>query len=136
MNKKTTTFSLNRAAKEVGKSKGTISKAISSGKLSAEKLPSGAFSIEPVELFRVFPLEEGQGGEPTSLTPLPSEATPLLEAAVSAAENKLLREQIADLKERLSESEDERKAAQERVVGLLEKVAKTPNLWQRLIGKT
>jgi excisionase family DNA binding protein len=47
-------FTLGTAAKHVGKSKPTISKAIKDGRLSATKV-NGVFEIEPSELLRVFP---------------------------------------------------------------------------------
>jgi len=43
-----------QAAKETGKSIPTITRAIKSGKISAEKTTSGGYLIEPSELFRVF----------------------------------------------------------------------------------
>jgi hypothetical protein len=48
-------FTLNQAAKDCGRAKSTISKAIKSGKLSHEKGENGAFLIDPSELHRVFP---------------------------------------------------------------------------------
>lgn len=48
-------LTLNQAAKECGRAKSTLSKAIKSGKLSAERGDKGAFLIDPAELFRVFP---------------------------------------------------------------------------------
>jgi len=47
-------YTLNEAAKAVGKSKTTIHRAIKSGKISASKLDSGAYAIDPSELHRVF----------------------------------------------------------------------------------
>ena len=48
-------LSLGQAAKEAGVAKSTISKALSSGKLSyREKNPDG-YKIDPAELFRVYP---------------------------------------------------------------------------------
>ncbi|MCI0468319.1 MAG: hypothetical protein L0Y57_15185 [Beijerinckiaceae bacterium] len=48
-------FTLGQAAREAGVAKSTISKALSSGKLSyREKNPEG-YKIDPAELFRVFP---------------------------------------------------------------------------------
>ena len=47
-------YTLNEAAKAVGKSKTTIHRAIKSGKISASKLESGAYAIDPSELHRVF----------------------------------------------------------------------------------
>lgn len=54
-------LSLSQAAKRVGKSKSTIGRAIESGRLSATRNEDGTFSIDPSELFRVFP----QGGPGT-----------------------------------------------------------------------
>jgi len=47
-------FTLGTAAKHVGKSKPTISKAIKDGKLSATKV-NGVYQIDPSELDRAFP---------------------------------------------------------------------------------
>ena len=41
-------YTLGEAAKAVGKSKGTISKAIKSGKISAVKQENGSFRIKPL----------------------------------------------------------------------------------------
>lgn len=43
-----------QAAKQTGKSIPTITRAIKSGKISAERTNSGGYLIEPSELFRVF----------------------------------------------------------------------------------
>ena len=51
------------AAKAVGKTKSTITKAISSGKLSAIKNYSGAWEIEVSELHRVYPPALPETGE-------------------------------------------------------------------------
>lgn len=48
-------FTLSQAAKEAGVSKGTLSKALSSGRLSGERREDGSFQIDAAELFRVFP---------------------------------------------------------------------------------
>ena len=50
-------FTLGEASKQAGVSKPTLSKAISSGRLSAEKQPDGSYRIQPAELFRVYPTE-------------------------------------------------------------------------------
>lgn len=51
-------FTLNEAAKETGRSKGTISKALNNGKLSYISKTKSGYQIEPSELFRVFPLKQ------------------------------------------------------------------------------
>lgn len=48
-------YTLGQAAKATGLSKSWLSKAISSGKISAQKQENGSFQIDPSELHRVFP---------------------------------------------------------------------------------
>lgn len=48
-------LSLSAAARESGKSKSTISRAIKKGKLSASRVDGGGYQIDPAELFRAFP---------------------------------------------------------------------------------
>jgi hypothetical protein len=48
-------LSLGKAAKEAGVAKSTISKALSSGKLSYQEKNSDGYKIDPAELFRVYP---------------------------------------------------------------------------------
>lgn len=49
-------YTLGDAAKAVGLSKTTLHRAIKSGRISAIKTDSGAYSIDPSELHRVFPI--------------------------------------------------------------------------------
>jgi hypothetical protein len=48
-------YTLGQAAKATGTSKPTLSRAIKSGRLSAQKQPDGSFVIDPAELHRVYP---------------------------------------------------------------------------------
>lgn len=48
-------YTLGSAAKAVGKSKATISKALKSGRISGHKGDDGVFHIDPAELHRVYP---------------------------------------------------------------------------------
>ena len=48
-------YTLGQAARATGKSKTTIQRAISSGKVSAEKTVNGVWNIDPSELHRVYP---------------------------------------------------------------------------------
>src|SRR3954452_4619006 len=48
-------LSLRQAAQQTGVSKSTILRAIQSGRLSATRTEDGGYSIEPPELFRVYP---------------------------------------------------------------------------------
>lgn len=54
-------LSLSQAAKETGKSKSTINRAIKTGKLSATRHDDGTYSIAASELFRVFQKEPETG---------------------------------------------------------------------------
>ena len=49
-------YTLGEAAKACRMSKATLSKAVKSGKISATKNADGSFSIEAVELHRVYPI--------------------------------------------------------------------------------
>jgi len=49
-------YTLNEAAKAVGKSKTTIHRAVKSGKISATKTDKGSYAIDASELHRVFPI--------------------------------------------------------------------------------
>jgi helix-turn-helix, Psq domain len=47
-------LSLRQAAREVGVSKSTLSRAVAAGKISATRHDDGRITVEPSELFRVF----------------------------------------------------------------------------------
>ena len=86
------------AAKVVGKTKSTITKAIASGKLSAIKNDKGAWEIDASELYRVYPptpLETVKIEQNDTLkeTGINSKEIQALERLLKAAE-----EQIDDLK--------------------------------------
>ena len=53
-------YTLGTAAKETGKSKTTIKRAIDKGRLSAKKNEAGEWEIDPAELHRVYPLTVAQ----------------------------------------------------------------------------
>lgn len=94
-------FSLGQAAKEAGVAKSTISKALSSGKLSYAEKNSAGYKIDPAELFRVFPKNSA-----TSSTELPSydrksSATPIETAVYTAT----LEIQLTGLKHLIAEKE-------------------------------
>ena len=117
-------FTLGEAAKAAGVSKPTISKAIKSGRLSAEQKPDGSYSIQAAELFRVFP-PGGRHGTPkvegdapvtgVAVRGLPeSEVNPLSEQLAREREERererqQLTEQIEDLRRRLDTEGEERR---------------------------
>lgn len=99
-------LSASQAAKETGKSIPTITRAIKSGKLSAEKQDGGGYLIDASELFRAFPPASNE----TPVTPntLVSE-TPISDKALEV-EVKMLRELLErerDLNADLAKDRDE-----------------------------
>lgn len=107
-------FSLSQAAKETGKGKSSIHRAIKSGKLSAQRHEDGTYSIDAAELFRAFPpaLPEPvpeQGREPHQ-EPLVTSTIPkeVLRVRVEMLTIQLEREQdtVADLRRRLDRAEE------------------------------
>jgi len=116
------TFSLGEAAKAVGKAKGTISKAISSGKLSPLSREGGQYQIPASELFRVFPPTGRENGEIERLaTQKETPETLVLRAQLEAAEARIADKEtvIVDLRQRLDQSEQERRDKDRHLTALL-----------------
>jgi len=122
-------YTLGEAAKATGISKASISRAINSGRISAVKNEGGSFSIEPVELHRVYPPKSS-----ATVSVTPSETVRntesgagntsdfnVLQARLDAALEQLRDRDgtIGDLRQRLDRSDEERREAQARVIGLL-----------------
>ena len=116
----TVKLSANQAAKQVGKSVPTITRAIKSGRLSAEKKGGGGYSIDASELFRVWPRVTYT---PNATPPVLNDATPndtrLLEVELNAKTELMERMQgeIDDLREQ----RDKWQSQAERQTLLLEK---------------
>lgn len=138
-------LTLGDAAKRAGVSKATISKSLSSGKLSGEKIPTAngryEFSIDPSELDRVFPHKQtDEHQREQALTPLHTSEKQYGNTALEV-EVKMLREAISvqkSIAEREREIADDLRKQLERALSLLAPPtpAPTPSLWQRLFGKT
>ena len=94
-------ISASQAAKMVGKSVPTITRAIKKGKLSAEPNPDGGWLIDPSELARVWKVTpETSDTHPTKLGRETSNETGLLRVKLEAKE-----ERIADLERQLAKAE-------------------------------
>ena len=126
-------LTLGQAAKQVGKSKPTISKAIKDGKLSGEKI-DGVYQIEVSELLRVYDAVS-EATEEAAASPAPEAS------AVSEVEKRFLEEKVADLEARLTDMKDERDTAQKearedraRMMALIED-KRPKGFWGRLTGK-
>jgi hypothetical protein len=104
-------FSLGQAAKEVGVAKSTISKALSSGKLSYSEKNSAGYKIDPAELFRVFPKTSATSSSELPSYDRKSGATPI-EAAVYTATLEIqltgLKHLIAEKERRIADLESDR----------------------------
>ena len=119
-------LTMGQAAKEAGVSKATLSRAIKSGKISANKNDNGGWDIDPAELFRVYPVTaatgSGNGAMKRNATPAPApDETP--ETAVSMArletevhglkaQMELMREQLDDMKIQREKWQDQAQSAQ------------------------
>jgi excisionase family DNA binding protein len=139
-------FTAGQAAKAVGKSMPTISKALKTGRLSAEKV-GNKYEIDASELFRVWPKASDSEGLPSDVgkpSPL-SSVNPNKGAEINAlqdalnAERKLNSEKdgrIADLTQRAERAEQKEDAAQAQLVGLLtdQRTTLRKGFWQRLKG--
>ncbi len=122
-------YTLGEAAKATGISKASISRAINSGRISAVKNEGGSFSIEPVELHRVYPPKSSvtvSGTPHETLRNTEGDTgntvdSKVLQARLDAALEQLRDRDgtIGDLRQRLDRSDEERREAQARVIGLL-----------------
>lgn len=131
-------FSASQAAKKTGKSVPTITRAIKSGKLSAEKTDSGGYQIDASELFRVFnSVTEESNASLTSLQPETPDVT-----HNETLNARHLKERIEALEEALSDAKAERdewrNQAKRLALALPAPDAAAPSkrsLWARLTGR-
>ena len=108
-------LSASEAAREVGKSVQTITRAIQGGRLSASGPKGGPYRIDPSELFRVYPRRTLEPSATPSMAGDASgekpSATGNLEVEVKMLREMLAREQdtVADLRARLDSEAEERR---------------------------
>lgn len=116
-------WSITRAAKETGLSKSTISRAIKSGKISAQRAEDGAYQIEPAELFRVYPKgvaqphDDARHDAPRNPHEEP-DATPSKADETLRVENEMLREMLDRERETVTDLRKRLDAATDRVLAL------------------
>ena len=143
-------LSASQAAKSVGKSVPTITRAIKSGKLTASKANSGGYEIEASELYRVWSAVTSEkvsksnmlGNEtPRETNPLQSEVDALRKqietmGAERERERTQLTETVEDLRMRLDAESSERRALTAQIADQRERVLDMPKrgLWARLVG--
>lgn len=143
-----TGLSLRQAAHEAGTSKSTILRAIQSGRMSAARTEEGGYSIDPAELFRVYPAkstvaaerstdhnvgqdtpEVGTGGTPDATALVVRNAA--LEAQITALQAILEAE-----KKRADEIREDRDrwAMQAERLALTAPMATPRSWWRRMVG--
>ena len=89
-------YTAGQAAEATGKNIATITRAIKSGKISAQKDTSGAWRIDASELHRAFPLNVQGLRKPQ----MQSDASPLQEQ--SNSQSVVLEQELAALRERVA----------------------------------
>lgn len=101
-------FTLSQAAKEAGVSKGTLSRALNSGKVSAERREDGSYQIDASELFRVFQRTPRETRAGTNPQPPGPPANPSADGAAAATETAVLRTKLEAAEARIADMERER----------------------------
>lgn len=105
-----TYFTIGQAAKETGKAKSTIKKAIDTGELSVVEKTARGFKIDASELFRVFQKRSENNTIEQTETPIKTIENSVLQAKLEASQQRYADAErtIEDLRERLSKSDYER----------------------------
>jgi hypothetical protein len=120
-------LSASQAAKKVGKSVPTITRAIKKGKLSAKPRDGGGWIIDAAELFRVWPAVSND----TDATPPALGVETPIETSALEREVELLREMWDDTKA----DRDSWKEQAQKITALIEdQSAKRKGFWARLVG--
>jgi hypothetical protein len=120
-------LSASQAAKKVGKSVPTITRAIKKGKLTAKPRDGGGWVIDAAELFRVWP---AVSNDTDATPPLLGRETPI-ETSALEREVELLREMLDDTKA----DRDSWKEQAQKITALIEdQSAKKTGFWARLVG--
>ena len=143
-------YTLGEAAKAVGFSKPTLSRAIKNGKLSAIRLDDGSYSIDAAELERWKDANGHRNGAVKRIaTPAKTPETPSETSALQAEVEKLraqvqsdqrergfLEQRIEDLKERADRAERKEDQLHALLVDLRPQAVAEPRkgFWGRLFG--
>lgn len=108
--------SASKAAKLVGKTTPTITKACKSGKMSADKNPNGGFLIDVSELYRVFPPVR-DGINNTAEKPQNDTANLQMYTHKNSQDSNALRVEVEALRDKVSMIESERERERLDLVG-------------------
>lgn len=142
-------LTLGQAAEMCGWSKGAISKAIKSGKMSVHEKTRAGFQLDPAEVLRVFPKKQETARSEQSETPnkhsvnsaVSSEVNALREQIATAElertrEREQLTDRIESLQQMLADEKSERRQLTALLTDQREKVTRVPRkgFWARLRG--
>ncbi len=134
--KKTNYLTLGQAAKETGKSKSTIFKAIKNGNLSYIEKTTAGYKLDRDEVFLLFPANDSS----VSVGERSRTISENVENDFLKRENDLLRQQIDDLRRRLDEEAQERRQLTVLLTHQPESTVvagkESSRLWRKLFGKT
>lgn len=127
-------YTLGEAAKATGKSKATISKAIKSGRISAQKDEIGTFHIDPSELHRVYP--PTVSSEPRE-TPMNTLNKPNIDGSIRELQARLeaAQERLSDKDAVISDLREDRDRWRNQATALLTDHRPTRSLLVRLFGR-
>ena len=133
-------LSATQAAKAVGKSVPTITRAIKNGKISATKLDGGGYEIDPSELFRVWKAVT----DSNSVTQITLEHETPKEDSVLRAKLEVMDERlndaqatIQDLRDRLDAESAERRSLTAQITDQRQTILEPSRrgFWARLTGQ-
>jgi len=140
-------LTLGQAAEMCGWSKGAISKAIKSGKMSVHKKTKAGFQLDPAEVLRVFPKKQETEQNEQSETPNKHSVNSAVSSEVNALRQQIVtaelertreREQLTDRIESLQQMLADEKSERRQLTALLsdqrEKGVEPPRrgFWARL----
>jgi putative ubiquitin-RnfH superfamily antitoxin RatB of RatAB toxin-antitoxin module len=138
-------LTLGQAAEMCGWSKGAISKAIKSGKMSVHKKTKAGFQLDPSEVLRVFPKKRETSVNEQLETPSKHNGNSTLSAEVNALHQQILttelervreREQLTDRIESLQQMLADEKSERRQLTAQREKDTRPQSrgFWARLKG--
>jgi len=108
-------LTLSEAAKQTGRSKETLSRAIKEGRLSVVEKTERGFKLDPAEVFRVFPSKQPQATREDQTQTVANEATQKL---ITHLEETIRRLQ-QDKEEAAAREQDDRRE-RDRLLGIIE----------------
>lgn len=120
-------LSASQAAKKVGKSVPTITRAIKKGKLTANPRDGGGWIIDAAELFRVWPAVSNE----TDVTPPMLRSETPIETSALEREVELLREMLDETK---ADRDSWKEQAQKITAVIEDQSARKKGFWARLTG--